>query len=342
MATAKRQPSGMYKVRVYSHSDENGKHYRSFTASTKAEAEQLAARFSGTADRASRMDLTVSEAVSGYIRAKENVLSPSTIRSYKIMERNHFDDIGSVRIRKLTTERVQLWVSNLAKDNAPKTVKNVYALLTASVRLYAPETIWRITLPTIKKEPRTAPSDDVVMVLYKNARGWMKIAVALAAFGSLRAGEACALRYGDIEDGVIHVERDMVRTSQGGWVIKDMPKTTDSVRCTDTIPQEIFDMIGTGEPDELVLHGHAPSRISDNFRNLCKRLGITGVRFHDLRHYYASTGAGIMPDVYLSKRGGWGNSSPVMKTVYQHVKDKESEKYAGKMRRKFDKMLKNV
>ena len=43
MPTAKLQPSGKYKVRVYSHTDEHGKqHYKSFTASTKAECEQLA------------------------------------------------------------------------------------------------------------------------------------------------------------------------------------------------------------------------------------------------------------------------------------------------------------
>ena len=68
MATAKLTPSGMYKVRVYSHTTPDGKkHYRAFTAPLKAEAEQMAAKFSGSADRAARCDLTVSEAIDRYI-----------------------------------------------------------------------------------------------------------------------------------------------------------------------------------------------------------------------------------------------------------------------------------
>ena len=46
MPTAKKQPSGMYRCRVYSHTDAQGKqHYRSFTAPTKTEAESLANKF---------------------------------------------------------------------------------------------------------------------------------------------------------------------------------------------------------------------------------------------------------------------------------------------------------
>lgn len=341
MATAKKTKSGMWKVRVYSHTDEKGKHYKAFTAPTKQEAEQQAAKFSGDADRANRVDLSVYDAIAGYIRAKENVLSPSTIRGYRILERNNYSDIGTMRIRKLTTERVQLWVSQQAASVSPKTVKNAYALLASSVRLYAPDTMWRITLPTIIKERRTAPSDASVAMLYNSATGWMKIAIGLAAFGSLRAGEICAIQFKDIEDGTIYVHRDMVRTQHGGWVYKEMPKTTDSVRLVDTVPEEIFDLMGTGAPDDLAI-GHTPSRIGDNFRSLCKRIGITGIRFHDLRHFYASTGAVIMPDLYLAQRGGWGTSSPIMKTVYQHTRESESESYGREMRRRFAEIAKKV
>ena len=46
MATAKRLPSGSYRVQVYSHTDSTGRrHYESFTAPTKREAEMLAAEW---------------------------------------------------------------------------------------------------------------------------------------------------------------------------------------------------------------------------------------------------------------------------------------------------------
>lgn len=344
MATAKKTPSGMWKVRVYSHTTPDGKkHYRAFTAPTKTEAEQEAALFSGTAERRERVDLTISEAIAGYIRAKNGVLSPSTIRGYKILERNNYSDIGRIRIRKLTTDRVQTWVSDQAQKSSPKTVKNAYGLLVSSVRLYAPETIWRITLPTIIKKRRVSVSDASVRLLYNSATGWLKTAIGLAACGSLRAGEICSLTFDDIlEDGTVYIHSDMVRSPEGGWTIKEIPKTQKSVRYVDTIPSEVLDMLGDGDPDKRCV-GHTPGRLGDNFRNLCKRLGIEGIRFHDLRGFFASTGAGLMPDIYLAPRGGWDTTtSNVMKEHYQHEKEIESKQYAEKMRRKFEDVLKNV
>lgn len=76
MATAKKLPSGSWRVRVYSHKDMNGKKvYESFTAPTKREAEIRAAEWANKRERRSRSDLSIKEALQGYINAKEGVLS---------------------------------------------------------------------------------------------------------------------------------------------------------------------------------------------------------------------------------------------------------------------------
>ena len=76
MAKAKKLPSGSWRVQVFSYKDAAGKnHYESFTAPTKAEAEMIAAEFKASKDRKSKHDLTVEEAVNGYIQAKDGVLS---------------------------------------------------------------------------------------------------------------------------------------------------------------------------------------------------------------------------------------------------------------------------
>ena len=52
MATAKKQKSGSWRVRIYSFTDQDGKkHYESFTASTKQEAEMMAAKYQHSADK---------------------------------------------------------------------------------------------------------------------------------------------------------------------------------------------------------------------------------------------------------------------------------------------------
>ena len=64
MSKATKLPSGSWRVRVYSHTDTTGKkHYESFTASTKAEAELLASQFANDRDMRRSNDITVKDAV---------------------------------------------------------------------------------------------------------------------------------------------------------------------------------------------------------------------------------------------------------------------------------------
>ena len=338
MATAKKTPSGMWKVRVYSHTTPDGKkHYRAFTAPLKAEAEQLASEFSGSADRAAKVDLTVAEAIAGYIRAKDGVLSPSTIRGYNRMARNNYTDISREKIRRLTSERVQIWISALAKTLSPKSVKNAYGLLTAAVNLYLPDRSFRVRLPAQVKRTDVAPTDEQVLALYNAAPHWLKICIGLAAFCGLRRGEVSALKYGDIKDGIVHVHADMVQDASGAYHYKPMPKTADSIRDVPA-PQELVDLIGDGPDDDFIIDKYTGS-ITAMFEALRNDLSMTSIRFHDLRAYYASTGAVLIPDTYLARFGGWSKSSGVMKDVYQRELIDRTQVYADMMTSHFSGLI---
>ena len=89
MAKAKKLKSGSWNVMVFSHIEDGRRRYASFTAPTKNEALLMAAEFKAGKKRRVQCDLTVGEALDGYIRAKEGVLSPSTIRGYEKMRRNN-------------------------------------------------------------------------------------------------------------------------------------------------------------------------------------------------------------------------------------------------------------
>ena len=341
MATAKKTPSGQWKVRVYSHTDADGKkHYRAFTATTKQEAEQQAAKFSGSNDRAARVDLTVAEAIDGYISAKEGVLSPSTVRGYRQMQRCYYDSIGHEKLIKLSNERLQIFVSDLSKSKSPKTVKNAYGLITSTIEMYMPDKSFKVKLPQNPKRRKLAPSDDVVMALYHSAHPWMKLCIGLAAFCGMRRGEISALKYGDIEGSVAHIHADMVQNDQGAFHYKEMPKTVDSTRDA-FLPQELLDMIGDGPTDEFIIKEYTGS-ITSSFAKLCRKLGIKGVRFHDLRGYYASVGATLIPESYLARFGGWTQSSGVMKEVYQHEIKDATAIYSAKMTEHFSSVIKSM
>ena len=338
MATAKKTPSGMWKCRVYSHTTPDGhKHYKAFSAPTKAEAESMAARFSGSRTRTRRGDLTVSEAINGYITAKTAVLSPSTVRGYRDMEKNHFGMIGSRKIWKLTSADVQTFVSELSKELSPKSVKNIYGLLASSVALYAPEITFKIKLPTAKKKRSYAASDAQIMMLFNAASPMLKRCIALAAFTSLRRGEICALKYRDIHGTTIHVSADMVRNEDGEWIYKPFPKTAESDRFV-PVPPEVISLLGEGDPDDFIID-RIPDTVTKRFCELRDRLGLDGIRFHDLRKYYASIAAALIPDLYAESFGGWRHGSGVLKDVYQQKIDPLEQKYADKMRSHFSNMI---
>lgn len=338
MPTAKKLPSGNYRVRVYSHTENGKRVYESFTAFTKDEAELLASEWKSKKKRRSRSDLTVYEAIQGYINAKEGVLSPSTIRGYNKMLKNNYKSIGNTKINKLTSESMQIFVSDLSRDKSPKTVRNVYGLLVSSIGLYLPDMTFRVTLPQkcIKKE--FSPSDEDVSVLYERATKELKKCIALAAFGSLRRGEICALTFADLKGDTLSITKDMIQGKDNKWIVKDIPKTAASVREV-RLPQKVIDLLGTGEENERIIKYKNPGSITQCFTKLRDRLNIN-IHFHQLRKFYASIGAVLgIPDTYLSDFGGWSKNSRVMKDVYQNKIVSMSDFYAEKMSEHFNKII---
>lgn len=334
MATAKKLPSGSWRVQVYSHKDNGKKVYESFTAPTKAEAEMKAAKYAMQKKLRARYDLTVKDALEGYINAKEGVLSPGTIRGYDRMRTNNYEPINNKRVRSLTSEDLQLFVSDLAKEKSPKTVKNVYALLTASLGLYAPDMTFKVTLPAKQAKRPVSPSDEDVQALYKAAQPAFKVCIGFGMCG-LREGEISALKYEDIENGVAYIHSVMVKDKNNNWIYKDHPKTEGSVRSV-TLPKFLLDLIGDGEGYVTNMN---PATISKKFTVLRDKLGST-IRFHDLRHYFASSAAILgIPDIYTADMGGWDRNSSVMKSVYQNNIKSMSDYYSQKMNEHLNKVI---
>ena len=337
MAKAKRLPSGKWRCLVYSHKDANGKrHYESFTASTRTEAEMLASAFADDQDRKRSLDLTVEEAVRQYIDSNSSVLSPSTLRGYD-MDLKRMVSIYALRIRKINSTDIQKLVSDLSSRYAPKTVKNTYALLMSALNFCGIEKKYKVHLPTIPKKQKNAPEDAQVVALYKLASPKMKIAIMLAAFHSLRRGEICGLKYKDLSGQKLHVHSDIVR-GPDGWIHKETPKTDQSNRIVYLDPEELK-IIGFGAPEEYIVPIR-PSTVNKNFGTLRRKVGLESLRFHDLRGYFASIAVAIgVPDVYASHLGGWRENSSVLKEHYQKPIVSINEGYAKKMNEHFRKIL---
>lgn len=340
MATAKKLPSGSWRVRVYSHSEmvslpdgtiKKKLVYESFTAESKREAERLAAVWAAQkTDRAS--DITIQDSVNRYIEAKSPVLSPATIREYKRTLKNYFDRIRNIRLRKIDNTDIQIWIGDLTKRGlSPKSVRNIYTLLSSSLQMFRPDFFPRITLPQKIKPVLHTPNDNDIEELLRIISGTeLEVVVLLAAFGPLRRGEICALTANDIDGNIIHVRHSMVMDETGRWIIKE-PKTPESKR--DII---MPDFVIAKLPKCGKIVQATPNQISDRFRKTINRSDLPHFRLHDCRHYAASIMHAIgVPDQYIMSRGGW-KTDGVMKSVYRNVIDLEEAKQTQKINQYFE------
>ena len=171
---AKKLPSGSWRCQVYSHTEEilqedgtikKKRIYKSFTcddssAKGRRKCEQMAADWAAHKERISKPDMTVKDAVQGYIEAKRGVLSPSTILNYESIEKNYIPLIGSIHLDSLTQKKIQEWVSKISAGRSAKTVKNAYGLLVSSVRNY-------ISVQSFRKKKNQTCTFPLIMT-YKN------------------------------------------------------------------------------------------------------------------------------------------------------------------------------
>lgn len=317
MPTAHKTPSGSWQVRTRI----NGVQ-KSFTARTKREAELKAALYKNE----SSCSLTMGQAIDSYIKAKTNVLSPASIRGYRVIERNFIDEkTKRIRVMDITNIQLQECVNLCAENHSPKTTANTKGLLTAVLRMYRPEFKPIITLPAKQLNLIIIPSNEQIkMIIDQIENTPLEIPVLLAAFGSLRASEVCALTRDCIFEDHISVRRSMVLNEHNDYIVKDTPKSFAGYRDI-YLPKDIMEEL-QGLPRAT---SYNPSSLTIAFRKVILKLGLPGgIHFHSLRHYFATfCHAQGIPDKYIMKMGGWNNID-VLNKIYQHtVPDKEEEVY---------------
>lgn len=312
----------------------NGKYARpSFTADTKREAEYMAMQFL-MEHKEKLAHKTVADAVDAFIENRSSVLSPSTIRGYRTIQNNTIAPIKDYDVADIDSEVIQRFVNDLSMKYSSKTVRNTYSLVISSIKAVNPNFSVNVRLPQKKVENRHIPTDEDVKLLLSEADEYVRKAILLAAMGTLRRGEVCALCYEDIQGNKIHVHSDMVCTENNEWVIKAIPKTSSSDRFID-FSDEVIRELGTGTGRIIPI---TPNALGSRFRNLCKRLGMN-YRFHDLRHYAASIMHAIgIPDQYIMERGGW-KSDNILKSVYRNVLDDKQNEFNCKTNEYLNKLI---
>ena len=332
MAKAKKLPSGNWRIQAC-YTDATGTHRKSFTAATKKEAEYLAANFLLTGKEDSDpINKTLDECIGLYIKAKNNVLSPSTIAGYNQIHRNSFKTLQDYRISAITNYDMQKAINEEAKKHSPKTVANAYCLVVTVIKFFIPDKVFNVTLPKKKQPQYNTPSPAELSLILEAVKGTTsELPVLLAAFSSLRASEIAALKWKDWQENQLIINKALVR-GDNGVIYEKMTKTAAGTRIV-TLPQitvSCLESMQRGNDEERIINTPAHN-ISKRFVTVCKRNGIIPCKFHELRHAFASICLlnGI-PDKVTMEQGGWKTLN-VVKHIYQQTFEEQAEEAVNKM-----------
>lgn len=350
MATAKKLPSGSWRCRVYSHTEEvlqtdgtkkEKKIYKSFTCDDptpkgkrKCEAEAAAWADRKDFQLARSNKLTFGDALDQYIESRSAVLSPGTIREYKRSRKKDLQELMEKQLDRITQNDIQKAINKEALTHSPKSVKNMHGLVSAVFDVYRPDFRLKTKLPEKVRPRLNIPSESDIKRLLEVVKDTdMEVPVLLAAFGPMRRGEICALDSDHINGNVVHVEYSIAMNDKREWV-KKRPKSYAGDRYI-TFPDFVIAKISNINGNITELN---PGMITNRFNRLLKRYDIPGFRFHDLRHYSASMlHAMNVPDHYIMQRGGWG-SDTVLKQVYRHVLEEETKKQNDRINERFSEL----
>ena len=332
-------PSGNIRIqRKVGTNPDGSRIMKSFTGRTRDEAEYKYRQYMLAPHSVKSSSLATQEAVRRYIQTKSGVLSPSTMKGYYSLLRNHIEGtvLGETDIMDITVAGIQLWVSDLSEALTPKTVRNCNALMQASVEMFRPDFQYKVTMPQKIPANLYCPSDDDVRRLLDGIRDKdpeMYRAVLLAAFGPMRRSEICALTSDDIHGNMVTVNKALVYDEVGARVVKTT-KTVSSNRVIE-YPDFVIESL-RGIKGRIITS--APDVLSNRFKRTVERIGGPRFRFHDLRHYSASIMHAIgVPDQYIMSRGGWA-SDVVMKRVYRNIIDIEEARQTRKITEHFQKL----
>ncbi len=339
MATAKKTPSGKWRVQIFLGKNEDGKKTKkSITASTKREAERLAAEYIYQMEQAEaeKQITTVRQAVLNYIDIKRNVLSPSTIHGYETILNNRLQSVMKIDIYKLDSIALQRAINEDAAVRSPKSIREARNLIVTALKMHGVKLDLNVTLPA--KVPKMKDLPTAAQVIHMIRGTDIELPCMLALWLSLRMSEVRGLQFGDYKDGVLTIRRSKLYIG-GDDVVREVNKTYNSTRRL-VVPEYLSKLIEAipHESDEDFIVPVNYQIIRKHLRKLAKENGYT-LTFHDLRHLNASIMLMLgVPDKYAMERGGW-STTDTLKAVYQHTFSDERKHVDELIDRFFDDVL---
>jgi integrase len=243
---------------------------------------------------------------------------------------------AGMELRKIRPTHVESWVKamtvqGLAAGTIKTRVVNVRSVLRAAMRdkLIAGDPTESVRMPRQRRAEAamTIPSPDDVRALLEAADERFRAFVAVCAFAGLRLGEAAALQAGDVDflRRQIKVTRQVQRA--GAHNVDIRPPKYGSERVV-PIPDELVTMLAAhvelGHRGDWLFQGAGDTPPHQNtvgywWRKTQADAGLSGIRLHDLRHFYASGLIAAGCDVVTVQRALGHSKATTTLNTYSHL-----------------------
>ena len=300
--------------------------------------------------------------------AKPNIRTATANRYELIIETYTIPRIGNIKLKKLTTRHLQKLykellesgrihiVKNQDKGLSTTTVHSVHLMLHCALdravkeRLIPRNPCEDCIVPKLRKlEMKILPPED--MKTYLNAaeaRGLLPM-FYLELVSGLRKGELVALRWDDLDtqNRTISVSKQYIKNPNGELTLS-RPKTETSVRQV-SIPQTAVDLLiqeHEKHPDNPYLFPspvtgemYYPDSVVNLHKKILKDAGLEYIRFHDLRHTFATTALQNGVDIKtVSSMLGHYDAGFTLRT-YTHATRQKQDEAAATMGAFMEQML---
>jgi len=289
------------------------------------------------------------------------VIRDSTAESYQSHMKNHiFPAIGEISLDSLTSPDIQTMYNTIKASGrinrkdlsegvelSSHTIRGIHALLRQCLEQAVRERRIRFNPveacklpPKEQNEMKVIPPEKVgVYLKYAEKRGVLAM-LFLALSSGLRRGELLALLWSDlnIENSTIAVTKQV--SGRKGNLVVSSPKTPNSIR-TLAIPKQAVELLiseHARHPDNIYMFPspktgkmYYPDSVGRLHKKVLEDAGLEMIRFHDLRHTFATLAIQNGVDIKtLSSMLGHYSAGFTLDT-YAHVSTKMQREAANKM-----------
>lgn len=336
-------PSGAWRIKVYVGKDETGKKkFLSITRPTKNECLRDAADAAIHHQEIARdcRNITLGEAIDDYLSIKSHILSPSTIRGYDYVRRIALPGLMNVKLTNITSYMVQRAINEEARTKSPKTVSNIYGVVSVIMRTYCDKRL-TVTLPQKQRKNYVTLTENETATLIKAVKDHpCELPILLGLMLGLRRGEILGLRNEDYDrkNKRISIRRVIVENKEGKFIEKATPKNYTSNRDL-LVPPYLAARIEAHFDSGKSLNTYSPSRITKVLERICEENELPRLTLHDLRRQNASIMLSLgIADKYAMERGGWSTPN-IMKSVYQQTMSDQRINVDHAINNYFEKMV---